>query len=226
MFDTIVFDLDGTILNTLADIRNAVNYTLCCYGLKTASEDDIRHYVGSGLKNAIKSALADKGGLSLAEKETEKALLILISYYSKNAANLTEPYKGIESLLMKLVSRGIKVCVLTNKDESIAKALVMTFFPSVRFSFVRGKRPSSALKPDRALTLEVLSNIESKAERTIIVGDSDVDYMTALNAGAYPIIVSYGYKSEAELRKIGVKKTIKSVAELEKEIEKVAKVML
>ena len=216
----VVFDLDGTILDTLEDIRSAINYVLVCYDIPTASSDDVRRYVGHGFANALKAAIDEK--CDSAEKDAEFPLMLslLRSHYAKNSMHYTKAYPGMEDLFKFLISENIEIGVLTNKDEPVAKALCSAFYPEIPFLFVEGKREGRALKPDAALTLSILSSFGIKKDEVVIVGDSDVDYKSAENIGAPSLIVSYGFRSEEELKKSGIEHTFSSVAELKEGLGK------
>ncbi len=215
----VVFDLDGTLLDTLNDIRNAINYALRCSGLKECTREEVRRYVGSGLKNALRRAIEEKNECCVDEAEFAIMLTLLRRYYESNAATTTRAYPGIEDILFTLTSRGIEVAVLTNKDERLARALCDAFFADVRFSFVDGKRENRALKPDKALTLSLLNERGIRSAEALFVGDSEVDYQTAENAGSESIIVSYGFRTADELKKSGVKSTVKDTKELKMRLE-------
>lgn len=214
----VVFDLDGTILNTLDDISAAINYTLRCYDMRPCTAEDTRRYVGSGFANALRMAISEKCERPFDEEEFAPMLALLRRYYENNATHHTVRYAGMECLLEDLVSHGIEVGVLTNKDEKVAKPLVSAFYPDVKFSFVEGKRENRALKPDRALTLSLLDSLNMRPDEALFVGDSEVDYRTAENAGSLSLIVNYGFRTREELEKSSIADSISSVRELRNRI--------
>lgn len=213
----VIFDLDGTLLDTLSDIRNAINYVLKCYDMKSCSLDDVRRYVGHGFANALKAAIDEKGG-DLDDEEFALALSLLRRYYQNNADKDTVRYPGMNDLLLSLISKGIQVAVLTNKDDEVAKKLMKEFYPDVSFTFVEGKRVARSLKPDSALTLSLLEEYGFKSDEVIIVGDSEVDFQTAENIGSPAVIVSYGFRTADELRDSGIRKTVSDTDALRREL--------
>ena len=209
----VVFDLDGTVLDTLSDIRASINYVLALYGIPQASLDDVRRYVGHGFANALKAAVNEKGGKDFSA-DFPSMLAKLRHHYQENAMAETKKYPGMEELLNTLIQKGIRVGILTNKDDAVARKIIKFYYPDIDFSFVEGKKPSRALKPDAALTLSVLNEAGLSADEVVIVGDSEVDYETAKNIDAESFIVSYGFRTDKELKESGIKRTIGSVGEL------------
>ena len=130
---TCIFDLDGTLLDTLGDIKAAINYSLMTHHMKEATTDDVKRYVGSGLRNALDRALAEKAGRPVPDSEREEMFALLMRYYNSNPAVWTRPYKGIPELLLDLQARGVRLAVLSNKAHEITEPLVKVFFPQVRF---------------------------------------------------------------------------------------------
>lgn len=213
-FRLVVFDLDGTILDTLEDIRNSINYVLRCYDMRLCTPEEVRRYVGHGFANALRSAIREKSDFPVEEGEFALMLALLRRHYENNATNNTLKYPGMEDLLETLTSKGIEVGVLTNKDERVARPLCEAFYPDVRFSFIEGKRENRPLKPDASLTLSVLETVGIARDEAIFVGDSEVDYESARNIGAPSVIVSYGFRTKDELEESGIGDVAESVDEL------------
>lgn len=200
MKNTVIFDLDGTILNTLPDIQGAVNHALHDFGLDDITLEETRLFVGSGLMNTLNKAIELKARGFIIGKEAKMRMYDnLITYYDAHPDLNTYPYEGIHSMMKELKERKVKMAVLSNKDDSLVPYLVRHFFPGIPFSLVRGHRIGALLKPDPALIDSVLEEIGSTREETIIVGDSMVDYQTGVNAELDTIIVSYGFRTPEEL---------------------------
>ncbi len=218
-YKAVIFDLDGTILDTLEDIRSAINYVLRCYDMEEASSEDVRRYVGHGFSNALLSAVREKSDREVDMDEFALMLKLLRSRYAANVANYTRPYEGMGKLLKDLSSEGIALGVLTNKDHNAAVDLINTFYADVAFIFVEGKKEGRALKPDKALTLSILSEHGLSPSDAIIVGDSEVDRETAENIGSPSLIVSYGFRTECELEESGIHDSLCSVGKLREKLK-------
>ena len=215
MKNTVIFDLDGTILNTLPDIQGAVNHALHDFGLDDISLEETRGFVGSGLRNTLTKAIELKSkGFVISNDAKNRMYDNLITYYDAHPDVNTYPYDGISELMKKLDEKGVKMAVLSNKDDSLVPYLVRHFFPSIPFALVRGHRDGALLKPDPQLIDSVLQEIGSTREETILVGDSGVDYLTGMNAHLETLIVSYGFRTAEELSSCTCP-VLGSVAELE-----------
>lgn len=210
----IVFDLDGTILNTIEDIRSAINYVLSCYDIENATTDDVKRYVGNGFSNALRAALDDKCQNYVDENEFSLMLTLLRTRYKNHATENTVKYQGMEELLGDLNKKEIPIGVLTNKDDEVAKALIDKFYRGIKFSFVEGKKASRALKTDKHMVSSLLSSYGFNTESTLFVGDSEVDRTTASNVGSPSLIVNYGFRSKEILEMHGIYDSIDSVESL------------
>ena len=218
MKNTVIFDLDGTILNTLPDIQGAVNHALHDFGLDDITLEETRQFVGSGLMNTLNKAIELKGrGFTIGTEARMRMYDNLIEFYDAHPDLNTYPYEGIFEMMKELDGKGVRMVVLSNKDDTLVPYLVRHFFPGIPFALVRGHREGSLLKPDPALMDGILCEIGSSKDETIIVGDSMVDYQTGVNAGIDTLIVSYGFRTPEELSECRCP-VLATVADLRREI--------
>lgn len=201
----IIFDLDGTLLNTIDDIRFAMNYALNRSGLGEASLDDVKNFVGSGVKVLVDRALKH---FNVTEIEyQEKFNNVLSDYmdkYEKCRMDTTAPYEGIIEVLTKLKNKGIKLGVLSNKPDRDTKAIVEKFFPNM-FDIVYGQIEEYKIKPDPGLINKMIKMFNLDRKEVLYVGDSEVDILTAKNAYVDSLGVGYGFRSKELLIKSGAK---------------------
>lgn len=193
----ILFDLDGTLLNTIEDLGEAVNYALALEGLPQHKMDKFPAMVGRGIRNLVKSAMPEEHRAD--DAYVDKCLSIFKEYYSNHIDVHTRPYPGMPGLLRDLNDRGIKLAVLSNKFQEGAEVLVNEFFGDIPFVCVLGNREGCPLKPDPAVVDEVLARSGMQKHDTVLVGDSIPDMLTAQNAGIDALAVTWGYCSADEL---------------------------
>ncbi len=197
-----VFDLDGTLLNTIKTITHYLNITLREYNLPTVSEADAMSFVGNGavklIERTLRHAGADDSLFDAVYKGYNEA-------YNASPYYLTEPYEGIPELLSTLRASGIKLAVLSNKPDFAVKAAVEHFFPGT-FDIVLGGREGVALKPCPDALFDILSELSVIADSTAYIGDSEPDVLTAKNANiALPIFVTWGFRTGEQLTAAGAK---------------------
>lgn len=195
----IIFDLDGTLLNTLEDLAAAVNHSLAAHGYPTHSTDAIRSFIGNGAKRLIASALPEGTPM---ERERE-ILAGFRRYYDEHNADFTQPYPGIIAMLDGLAERGIKMAILSNKPHSATVDIVNLLLSGYDFACVFGEREGIPRKPDPQSALEVAGILGEQPADIAYVGDSGGDMQTALNAGMLPIGVAWGFRSVEELKREG-----------------------
>ena len=212
----ILFDLDGTLLDTLEDLGAAVNHALEARGLPLHTVDEYRHMVGHGVRNLVQQALEASmqetpdqvggdvsvmtGGNRVSEALVDDVLADFKAYYSANIDVLTRPYAGMPELVNALSDKGIQLAVVSNKFQEGAEYLVRRFFPGVPFVAILGNRPGSPLKPSPDIVREVLEKAGIGPEDAMLVGDSPTDMRTAANGGIDAIAVSWGYRTAEELK--------------------------
>jgi phosphoglycolate phosphatase len=210
VYRAVVFDLDGTLLDSLADIGEAANSVLARLGFPSHALEEYRQFVGEGVAVLFHRALT-------ADRRTDEIVARCVSEfqiaYSQNWNVHTKPYTGIPELLDLLGGRGLKMAVLSNKPHEFARRCVEHYFPA-RFELVFGAREGVARKPNPAAAIEIAQRLNIAAGDFVYVGDSAVDMETALNAGMIPIGVAWGFRSVDELRAAGAGAIITQPLEL------------
>lgn len=208
MIKCAIFDLDGTILNTLGDLHAAVNYAMRSFNKPEHTLEEVRKMIGDGVAKLISRALPkDRQDLSA------PALAIFKQYYESHICVHTRPYCGIEDLLKKLNGRGIKCAVLTNKHEQAAVMLANTFFPAL-FASVHGGRAGIPLKPDPQGLILICKELGADPHECAMIGDSANDILTGKAAGAHAVGVTWGFRGKDELISSGAEYTADSAGEL------------
>lgn len=209
MTDTILFDLDGTLLNTLEDLADGVNHALRKMNFPERSLEEVRQFVGNGVAMLIKRAVPD----GTSEELANTCLQYNKEYYSTHVNEKTRPYEGILPLLKELKAKGYKVGVVSNKYDSAVKALCRLYF-SDYVEIAVGNRTGVPTKPAPDCVYSAMEELGSSPGRTVFVGDSDVDVRTAHNAGLPCIGVSWGFRGRAFLEQAGADRIIDSPKEL------------
>ncbi len=208
-YNAIIFDLDGTLLNSLEDIRDSVNEILDRYHYPQRSLEQIRSFVGNGAINLIRRALPE----GISEQEVEKCLQEYSNYYYEHSRHKTCPYHGIVSLLEQLKEKGFKLGVVSNKDEATVKDLCESYFPSL-LSVVVGDSQGYQKKPAPDNIMRAISQLQTEKEATLYVGDSEVDIETARNCALDSVLVSWGFREREVLLQKGAKVIIDCPDEL------------
>ena len=194
-----LFDLDGTILDTLSDLASAVNWALSSENQPRRSTEEIRSFLGNGIRSLVHLSLSEN-----ASEDTEKKVFdSFVNYYGEHCADKTTPYDDIPELFAELRNRGIKIAVVSNKADFAAQKLCKKFF-SGAYDFALGAKDGVAKKPARDMIDECLSAFpEISSEECVYIGYSEVDVETAKNAGMRGIAVQWGFRSTDELKKAG-----------------------
>ena len=193
----VLFDLDGTLLNTIEDLGEAVNYALAAEGLPLHTMDEFPAMVGRGIRNLVKRAMPEE--LRDNDSDVDRCLSVFKEYYSEHIDVHTRPYEGMQELLKELHGWGIKLAVVSNKFQEGAELLVNEFFGDIPFVCILGNREGHPLKPDPAIVEEVLDAAGMQKEDAVLVGDSIPDMLTASGAGIDSLAVAWGYCSPSEL---------------------------
>lgn len=200
MIKAAIFDLDGTLLNTLEDVVNACNYALKKCNFKTHSIEEYKVFVGDGRSKLIERIVPDeyKGN----DEVKNKVLRLFDEYYSGHMLDMTKPYEGICEMLKSLKEKGVKLAVVSNKPDEFVGGIVKKYFGDT-FEIVHGQRTNYPVKPDPTTVYEVIEYFGIKLNESIYVGDSNVDIYTAKNAKVKSIGVAWGFRGEEELREAG-----------------------
>lgn len=197
MYKAVLFDLDGTLTDTLADIAAAMNRALQLHELPTWPVDAYRYLVGNGAKVLSERCVRERQELSAAVRQTYQA-----NYETHNLVQ-TKPYEGVPEMLQALVDRGIRLAVFSNKPDADTKAVVRHFFPEIPFAVVRGQVEGVPVKPDPTGAAAVAAEMGLAPEDFLYLGDTAVDMECALAAGMHPVGALWGFRTEEELRQSG-----------------------
>lgn len=211
MKQLVIFDLDGTLLNTIADLAASTNYALSQHGFPTHPTAAYNYFVGNGINKLFERALPE------GERTTENIRLIresFLPYYDKHHTDHSSPYPGIPELLAELQEKGITLAVASNKYQSATEELVRHFFPTIRFAIVLGQRDGIPPKPDPAIVNEIIAFTGIAKENTLYVGDSGVDMQTVLNSKVDGVGVSWGFRPKEELEQFNPKYIVDQASEI------------
>lgn len=209
----VIFDLDGTLVDTIADLAGATNYALVQLGLPTHSVQAIRSFVGNGINKLLERSLPES-------ERTEAGVMRIrehfIPYYNEHNADLSQPYPGIVSLLNELQSRGVLLAVASNKYQAATEKIIAHYFPEIDFVRVYGQRTDVPIKPNPAVVLEIMGHAGVERNEVLYVGDSGVDMQTGINAGVDTVGVSWGFRSRSELESFSPLAVIDRAEELKR----------
>lgn len=208
MYRAVLFDLDGTLTNTLEDIAFAMNRALRLHGLMEHPVEKYRYLVGSGARTLARRAVGERADLAESVLQTYQA------YYQEHNLDKTAPYAGITEMLAELQRRGVKLCVFSNKPHADTCRVVAHFFPEIAFAAVRGQMEGVPVKPDPAGALALAEQLGVAPADFLYLGDTDVDMLCARNAGMQPVGVTWGFRDEEELRAAGAQRLIHHPMEL------------
>ena len=190
----VLFDLDGTLANTLGDLANAVNWALQQVGCPPCPVDSYRYKVGDGAREMCERALpADKQGLA------DEVLRLMREHYDKHCFDLTRLYPGIAELVSALTERRLRLAVLSNKPDEFTKRVIAHYFNPSPFTVVRGQLPNVPLKPDPTAALQIAQELGIPSAHWLYLGDTNTDMLTARAAGMHPVGALWGFRDRAEL---------------------------
>ena len=209
-YKVVIFDLDGTILDTLEDLKESTNAALAANGYPARTLDEVRRFVGNGIGKLIERAVPQ----GTSKEAIEKTLESFKEHYGIHCADHTKPYDGILELLEDLRKNGIQTAVVSNKADFAVQELCGRYFPGA-FDFVVGEREGIRRKPCPDSVFEVLKTLKKTADEAVYIGDSDVDVETARQAGMDGIFVSWGFRGREFLTEHGATCIVDTPEELE-----------
>lgn len=208
-YNTVIFDLDGTLLNTLEDLADSVNFALKSFNYPTRTYEEIRSFVGHGIKDLVKKSVPKDTD----EDKMLECLEVFKAHYKTNLQNKTAPYDGILDLLKKLNKDNIKTAIVSNKYDAGVKNLNKYYFDNL-IEVAIGEREGVNKKPSPDTVLIALKELNSTTENCLYVGDSDTDMLTAKNANVKSVGVSWGFRDLNLLKESGADYLINSPSEL------------
>ena len=199
-YDTAIFDLDGTLLNTLDDLTASTNHALATFGMPLRTRDEVRQFVGNGILNLIRQAVPQGSSDELISAVYDT----FNEHYAAHSLNRTAPYPGVMQVLDHIRADGMRCCVVSNKGDYAVRPLVEHFFPDA-FEFACGEREGIRRKPAPDTVFACMRELDTPSERCVYIGDSEVDVICAANAGIDCIIVTWGFRDEDYVRAQGGK---------------------
>jgi len=210
-FQAILFDLDGTLLDTLADIAGAANAGLKALGFPTHPIESFRSFVGDGAGCLAKRVLPE----GHRDDETiNRCREVIRAEYAKCWADNTKPYPGVAEMLSELEARGVPMTILSNKPHEATRTVVEGYFPDCHFRIVRGALPSVPVKPDPAGAIQIAEELDIPPGRFVYLGDTGTDMRTAVASGMFPVGALWGFRTAEELTEYGAKVLVKTPQEV------------
>ena len=192
----VIFDLDGTLLNTIDDLGDAANYVMRHYGYPEFTSEEYKYKVGHGIRKLVERALPQEHRTS---QEVDEATALFMPYYELHKADKTCPYSGIPQTLMALQMKGVRIAVATNKAQKAVEGLMRYYFPQIHFLATIGQSDRVPAKPDPTIVHEIIRRAGLTKDEVLYVGDSNVDMETARNAGVEACGVTWGFRKREEL---------------------------
>lgn len=208
-YTTIIFDLDGTLLDTLQDLANATNYAMIKHGLPQRTIDEVRQFVGNGIRKLITRAVP--AGTS--QEVQEAAFADFNIFYKEHCADNTKPYAGILPLLKQLRKQGCKTAIVSNKADYAVQELAQQYFPGL-LDAACGERQGIARKPEPDMLLAIMEQLQAEKSSTVYIGDSDTDLLTAKNTGVPCIGACWGFRGRQFLVEHGAELLADEVSDI------------
>ena len=212
MFQAVLFDLDGTLANSLFDLADCVNHALTRFGYPTRPVENFRYYAGDGIAKMVERALPEE---NRSPETVEKVKEVFSARYATHYADKTVAYPGLCGLIDDLTAHGVKVAVVTNKAQPFAEIVVKKLYGN-RFQIILGMQPGIPAKPDPAGPFMVMKQLGVTPAECAFIGDTAMDILAGVNAGAYPVGVLWGFRAREELEKAGAKAFAANADELKK----------
>jgi len=210
MIKLVIFDLDGTLLNTIDDLADCTNYVLQKYGYPTHEVDAYKYFVGSGVVMLLKRALPE----DIPEKVFENIHKDFMHHYEIHKENKTKPYDGMVETLEKLRKKGILLAIATNKPQEMLPNLLKHYFPTIHWAAVFGNRKDVPVKPNPQIIYDILKATQIGKQETLYIGDTAVDMETAHNAGIIKVGALWGFRTKIELKQAHADFMIKKPQEM------------
>ena len=196
-FNTVIFDLDGTILDTLEDLRDSVNFALLKNSLPCRTTEEIRSFVGNGIRLLIERAVPENTEIEIIDKCFDDFKV----HYKGNSSNKTKPYDGVTDVLNELKAQGFKLALVSNKADFAVQEIVEKYFPDV-FQYATGEKEGVRRKPYPDSVFAAMEYLGSDKNNTVYIGDSEVDVETARNCGIPCVAVTWGFRDKGVLEKL------------------------
>ncbi len=197
-YETVIFDLDGTLLNTLEDLHSSVNYALTAYGMPVRTLEEIRHFVGNGVRRLMELAVPQ----GTSGEVLEAAFIVFKEHYALHCNDQTDLYSGIHELLLRLKENGFRMAIVSNKLQEGVDALYEQYFKET-VEVAIGAREDICKKPAPDSVFEAMKLLGADKDKVVYVGDSEVDIATAKNAGLPCIMVTWGFRTRLEQEEAG-----------------------
>lgn len=214
-YDAVIFDLDGTLLDTLDDITDGVNYALRTFGFAERSREEVRQFVGNGAVKLLERALP----CVLDEKTFQRFYACYDTYYTEHAIDKTKPYDGVMSLLQRLKALGIHTAVFSNKQDNAVRPLCARYFGDL-LDYATGPTSDTPKKPSPEGIIHIAKVLNTSLSRVLYVGDSETDVQTGLNVGVQTMAVLWGFRDRETLQKAGATLYARDVEDILNIIEK------
>lgn len=214
-YNSVVFDLDGTLLDTLGDLRDSVNFALQKNSLPKRTTEEIRYFVGNGIRLLIELSVPENTPIEI----TDKCFQDFKEYYKEHSAILTKPYDDIIDLMKTLKSKGVKIGVVSNKADFAVKTLMEDYFSGL-YDCAYGERAGVPRKPEPDGVLDAIKEMGSEIENTVYIGDSEVDVVTSKNAKLPCIAVTWGFRDKKVLESLNPEYIVDSPKEILNIIER------
>jgi phosphoglycolate phosphatase len=213
-YKCVIFDLDGTLVDTIGDIAESMNKSLTLHGFAPVPWEKYPSMVGWGIKKLARLALAESADEAAAEENAEKVAAGAARFYAEAPLVHSRPYPGIPEAVAELAGKQVKMAVISNKPDPVARLVIEGLFPGKPFSAVRGEIPGFPRKPDPAAVWELLVQMDRTPRETVFAGDSEIDMETARSAGCFALGVSWGYRPRLLIEQAGAGRIIDKPGEI------------
>ncbi|MBR2488845.1 MAG: HAD family hydrolase [Clostridia bacterium] len=218
MIKAVLFDLDGTLVNSLCDLATSCNFALESFGFPTHETEKYKYFVGNGMPSLIERILPE----DKRDSDTHKKVFdVFYNHYSQHFADKTAPYEGICELLCGLKQKGLKIGIISNKKHEMTLEVVNKLFDVSVFDVIYGKMEGYPVKPDVKLTFKLMEELGVKPDECVLAGDSGMDMAASVNAGCKGIGVLWGFRGKEELLENGADYIVEKPCEILKIIEEI-----